>query len=170
MQQRACAASLDGGTDLNAGDIAGPAGDPAEEIAGLERTHVLDDPLQPVRVAERRRERVPFVQRAERGREPRLVAFERREPRSDVAFGFPGVGGEPRRGVVDVALEERRLLRERLDIARAADRDDSERASRRVQSSSTLRTSAPAGNSGSLSSGNTNSRARSTGPASARRA
>ena len=155
---------------LRAGEIAGPAGDPAEEIARLERAHVLDDPLQSVRVAERGRERVPSRAARERGREPRLVAFERREPRRDVAFGFPGVGGEPRRRVVHVALEQRRLLRERLDVARAADRERWRARRPSCPSRSTLRTSVPAGSSGSLSGGNTNSRACRTGPASARRA
>ena len=79
-----------------AGEIAGPAGDPAEEFARLERVHVLDHPLQPSASPSAARRSCVAERSSSIRDESRLLAVERRQTRRDVAFGLAGVDLEPR--------------------------------------------------------------------------
>ena len=121
MEQRARARSVEGFGERPPREIAGPAGDPAEELAGFQRAHVLHHPLQAVRVAERFREVVLRGERLERRDELVSVPGKRRLPRGDVRRVAPSVGKQPRRRLARAPLRRVELGDDGIELVGTAD-------------------------------------------------
>ena len=122
VEDRARARAIERAGKAMARQLAGPARDPAEEVARFQRPHVLQHPLQPRGIAQCRAQVVAIVQRCKLRAQCCVLACEDGQPCRDIRLVVRHVRMQPRRHFVDLPLQRGHLLRERLQFVDGSDR------------------------------------------------